>query len=480
MNIVTCPICHKTREVKYISYNSTYICRSCAKKKQFKEKKLNIAPRKCKFCGDEFIPNSASQQYCKKKHERICPVCGNVYIEDNIENLKKPPVACSYKCRAIKTRKTSLQKYGCVAPGNNEQAREKSKSTMIDKYGKPYAMEVKQIRDKARSTLLERYGVDNISKYKDIIDKRKQTCINRYGVEAASLLPEYRGIPHNRISKINKKFASKLEELNIKYEFEFNIDKKSYDIKLCDSNILIEINPTYTHNYIVNQSNSERLDKYYHRDKSKVAEAKGYRCIHIWDWDDWDKVIELIKPKTAIYARNCEIYKLNKDITDEFLNRNHLQGTCRGQSLLLGLVYDDELYHVMTFGKPRYNKNYDVELLRLCTKSGYTVIGGANKLFKFATEYMCIDNIISYCDRSKFNGDIYERLGMKLVKTTPPQEVWSKENKKVTSNLLRVRGYDQLFGTNYGKYANNEYLMLLDGWLPIYDCGQKVFEYVSQ
>ena len=132
----------------------------------------------------------------------------------------------------------------------------------------------------------------------------------------------------------------------------------------------------------------------------------------------------------------------------------------------------------MTFGKSRYDKKYSVELLRLCTKPGYTVVGGASKLFKFATEDYGLNNIISYCDLSKFTGDVYEQLGMKLVRTTPPQEVWSKGNKKITANLLRQRGYDQLFGTNFGKGTSNEELMLKDGWLPVYDCGQRVYEYI--
>ena len=68
-------------------------------------------------------------------------------------------------------------------------------------------------------------------------------------------------------------------------------------------------------------------------------------------------------------------------------------------------------------------------------------------------------------------------MGMTHVRDTQPQMIWSKENKKVTSNLLRARGYDQLFGTNYGKGTSNEVLMIENGWLPVFDCGQRVYEY---
>ena len=69
---------------------------------------------------------------------------------------------------------------------------------------------------------------------------------------------------------------------------------------------------------------------------------------------------------------------------------------------------------------------------------------------------------------------------MKLVRQTPPQEIWSKHEEHVTANLLRQRGYDQLFKTNYGKGSDNEQLMLENGWLPVYDCGMKVFEYRNE
>lgn len=131
----------------------------------------------------------------------------------------------------------------------------------------------------------------------------------------------------------------------------------------------------------------------------------------------------------------------------------------------------------MTFGRPRYNNNYDIELLRMCSKPGYRIIGGASKLFKYATHSWELSDIISYCDLSKFDGEVYTQLGMKFSYNSPPQEIWSKDQKKITANLLRQRGYDQLFNTTYGKGTSNEQLMVEHGWLPVYDCGQAVYAY---
>ena len=82
------------------------------------------------------------------------------------------------------------------------------------------------------------------------------------------------------------------------------------------------------------------------------------------------------------------------------------------------------------------------------------------------------------CDFAKFNGEVYTQIGMKLHHISAPAKVWSKGNKYITDNYLRNRGFDQIFKTNYGKGTSNEQLMLEDGWLPVYDCGQLVFEYV--
>ena len=213
---------------------------------------------------------------------------------------------------------------------------------------------------------------------------------------------------------------------------------------------------------------------------SRSAQKSGLTCIHVFDWDDWDKIVALAAPRTTrIGARKCGIVKVvDQKVANKFIRENHVQGQARGAVLTLGLEHDNELVMCMSFGRSRYNRKYTYELLRLCSKRGVEVVGGASKLFKFATNQMELDSIVSYCDLAKFSGDVYEKMGMTLVNRSAPNVVWSRENKHVTSNLLRQRGYDQLFNTNYGKGTDNEILMLLNGWVPVCDCGQGVYEYV--
>ena len=188
-------------------------------------------------------------------------------------------------------------------------------------------------------------------------------------------------------------------------------------------------------------------------------------------------------PKEKIYARKCHI-KLIDDISvvDSFLNIYHLQETCKGQLICLGLYFENKLVQLMTFGKPRYNKNYEYELLRLCSDSNYIIVGGAEKLFKYFISNYFPKSIISYCDNSKFSGDVYYRLGMSLSKYGTPSAHWySPElNKHITDNLLRQQGFDRLLGKDFGSFGkntDNEELMIFHGFVKIFDCGQSVFEW---
>ena len=411
----------------------------------------------CAFCGKMFVPNSNFQRYCKGPHIRQCPACGKEYKETNNENLKRPPHACSYPCRVIMTQRTSMERYGMTAPGNNPNAREKAKQTCLANTGHEYAMQSADVRAKAVATLQERYGVDNIAKTPE---EKKRRSERMKGKPKKLFSPTI--TPAEENISITEEW---LEKFGISYMKDAPVADYTHEFYLPDQKIVIDLGG------FIQDRQVRRVDV-----TASLARA-GYRCIHIFDWDDPKKIVEMLKPRRPVYARKCTVWRINAEPGCEFLRKYHLQNSCRGQLLYLGLVLDSELLQVMTFGKSRYDKQHDVELLRLCTKPGITVVGGASRLFSYATSEYGLHNIISYCDLSKFTGDVYEKMGMTRIRTTPPSEVWTRGGKKITANLLRQRGFDQLFSTHYGKGTSNEQLMLDHGWLPVYDCGQAVYEF---
>lgn len=385
-------------------------------------------------------------------YRNICVDCNQTF--EAKESTRQRCKSCSYKYRAAKTKETCMIRYGVSNPSKLPSVVRKIKQTMMSKYGAESAIQVPKFRDKIQKTTLAKYGVPYYVMSQDCGNGNLQ-----------------------RESQTNKKFSELLTANNIPHITEYRIETKLYDFCIEDQRILIEIDPTYTHNSLGNHL-GEGLDSTYHLEKSKLASDHGYRCIHVFDWDNVDKIIDIVNPnKQRTYARACNIEEIDSATCDEFLERNHLQGTCRGQKLRFGLYWNNTLVQVMTFGKPRYNKNYEWELLRLCTLRTYNVVGGANKLFKYITQHNNLSNIISYCDTSKFNGRVYSELGMKFEYMTRPRESWSKGTSKISAALLKQRGYDQLFGTDYGKGTDNVQLMIDHDWLPVYDCGQLVFSY---
>lgn len=328
-----------------------------------------------------------------------------------------------------------------------------------------------------KQTCLARYGVSNSAKVAEvraqIANTLKETFIERYGVENYWAMPNAKRSNGSKNSKANLHFKMLLEAKQIPYETEFLLSGKWYDFKI--GNYLIEINPTATHNSTWGIYTPEGLDKSYHKQKTTIATTHGYNCIHVFDWDDLDKVVKLLEPKKSIYARNCIVKELSASEAASFLNEHHLQSYAKDK-IRIGLFYKDCLVSLMTFDTPRYNKNYEYELIRYCN-ANFNVIGGAEKLFKYFTKTYLPKSVISYCDLSKFTGAVYEKLNFKLARKASPSKHWYniKTKQHITDNLLRQRGFDQLFKTDFGKNSDNEELMLKHNFVEIYDCGQATY-----
>lgn len=388
-----------------------------------------------------------------------------------------------------KAKHTMLQRYGTIYPTQLASVQEKTIQTTISRYGVSHYSQTPQFRKAYESTMLSKYGVTNGIRIPGVQERIRATNIERYGVPYAFLsessMQKARATMldnmKHHISSYNRAFGELLSSAGISYEFEYPLKGKFYDIYVPSCNTLIEIDPTYTHStqpsfYYPNGD----FDPKYHKNKTMLAEENGYRCIHVFDWDDVTKIVAMLTSKQSMYARTLHVEFIQESDASEFLSTYHLQGACNGQLICIGLVDDSNtLFSVMTFGEPRYSHKYEWELLRYATMPDYRIPGGASKMFhKFVSE-LSPQSIISYCNRAKFNGQVYIQLGMKLLRHNAPSKVWSKESKAITDALLRQRGFDQLFGTHFGKGTDNEQLMVDAGWRSVYDCGQDVYVYMK-
>ena len=235
--------------------------------------------------------------------------------------------------------------------------------------------------------------------------------------------------------------------------------KKELDIYIPNFNLGIEVNGNYWHSNLYKKQN-------YHQEKSLKFQERKINILHIWEWEWLDKqeiLKSLIKSKLGIfekkiYARQCEIKELEYQEYASFCNKNHLQGEA-GAKVKLGLYYQNELTQVMSFGSPRFTDKYEWEIIRECSKLGYIILGGKEKLWSYFLKNHNPNSVISYCDFSKFNGESYLKLGFEKIGLNKPGFVWYDEKTQ------------QIFWRN--PYKHKE--MKEAGYLKIYDAGQLVF-----
>ena len=125
---------------------------------------------------------------------------------------------------------------------------------------------------------------------------------------------------------------------------------------------------------------------------------------------------------TSLYARNCYVKKIEKDVAREFLIANHSYGdaACRYR---YGLYRNDSedgvLVAVATFSNARKWQKGDktirsYEWTRYASLPGMRISGGMGKMLKAFIKDVQPDDIMSYADLEWSEGKVYEQLGFVL------------------------------------------------------------------
>lgn len=461
------------------------VCKTCGKPTKFHGPDKGYAEHCCCRC------TQLDKKVRDKNKTTVIETYGENYTELFVERGKQTKLRRHGDENYNNTEKatnTCLERYGVDNPMKCDKFKMKSKETCLMKYGSEYYFSSeealsrrKEFSEKRKTTNTTEYGYPYATQNPDVKKRLSETVMREYGVPWSCLREE----AHHRKLESNEsmKFAKLLEDRGIEYSKEFRIEDRTFDFKV--GNTLIEINPSITHNINYNPFNRNGSkknlvsDKLYHKKKSELASRNGFHCIHVWDWDNIEIIADMVSEKKKLYARECTISEVDKKSADEFLIENHIQGTCRGQKIRIGLYSEGELIELMTFGKPRYNKSFQWELLRLCTRRRYYVVGGAERIFKRFISSYDPESVISYCDMSKFSGDVYNRLGMTRISGREPSMHWSSTDGNIhyTNNILNNLGADKLIGTSYGKGTSNKNIMLENGFVQVYDCGQAGFAY---
>jgi hypothetical protein len=494
-----CPTCLKQFTISSRKYRQIFCSKSCAnrhpdvleKMKQNQNKTFNK-----KYGGHPMKTKKTIEKFKKSLFENH----GNDYFTNYLVRESK---------------KTNLERYG----NENYNNQEKMKSTMMKLYGVENYVYTNEYKEKRKESCLKRYGVEYSSQSDQYKESMKQLMMKKFllGEDFKNFTPlfsidEYVGVTkdvsrykfkcnrcgdislHNlgngyRPSCINcDKLQSSFIQKEI-YDFikivlgndtvvlannKIEIYPKELDIYIPSSKIGIEFNGLFWHSEITGNKN-----KVYHLNKTNSCIFKGIRLIHIFE-NEWlyqkDIVKSILKntlnkTPNKIYARNCEIKEVNDKESEVFLNENHIQKSDRS-TIKLGLYHNNNLVSIMTFAISRFDKKYQYEMIRFCNKINTSVIGGANKLFSYFVNAYNPTSVVSYSDRRYFSGNVYQNLGFKFERNTPPNYFYIINNYKELKSRMNFQKYKlKNILTVFDKKLTEWENMKNNGFDRIWDCG---------
>lgn len=325
------------------------------------------------------------------------------------------------------------------------------------------------------------YGVDRVNKY----PFKCLTCgaeftgtIDDGSVPVCTVCnPDLRKVG---TSELEREVAKCIHDI-VKYPLVIGsrtiIPPDELDIFAPEHNIAIEFDGIYWHSELAGKN------RYYHKKKTEAANKLGIRLIHIFE-NEWvlkrDIVISRLKNlfgknRYKIYGRKCKIAEIDRQTSNMFLNKYHIQGDASA-SIRLGAFYKNHLVAVMTFVRVRHDVHGGYELVRFASIYNFSCIGVAGKLLKDFENRYCPNRLKTYADVRWSEGNLYTMLGFRFIHRSNPNYFYFKGNLDLKSRIQfqkhKLPETLDSFDINKTEWEN----MKDNGWNRIWDCGNMVFE----
>lgn len=397
-----------------------------------------------------------------------------------------------------KKKATNVERYGVEYPLQSNEIRNKTVVCQTERYGIGVGFQNKQTQTKAQATLLDRFNVKSGNAYVDPIIRAlvtKEYLTQKHHVDELSLSAiavQLDVSPKFIIHKMNeynldiKLFhTSSLEKIIQQYLIDNNIEyiandrqtiQYELDILIPHHKLAIECDGMWYHSERYGYGNNKHLQK------TLQCRDKNINLIHFFecDYQRLDLIFSTLSCRLGlnkkIGASKCKIKLIDHETTACFLNENHFQKHIPSK-VNIGLFYNDELVQIMTFGKPRFSKQHEWELYRLCSLQNLTIMGGATKLLSHFIKTYAPNTIVSYSDKRLFQGNIYSVLGFVYSHTSAPN-YWYFLNTKPNILMSRVQFQKHklkdkllIFDPNKSEWQN----MIDNNYNRIWDCGNDVW-----
>lgn len=419
-----------------------------------------------------------------------CKTCHNEH--QRLDDKKNISLYCSSKCFWNDDNKN----YEYLKKIDQSKKMRRLRETNKFKYGYEYNSQRPDVKKNILSkSKLERTNPSALKKLNDIDWMREQYEMRKLtSVEIGTLLNIHNGtvidylIKHGIDIKYNinksameRELESYLRELNINVITSDRIilaeHKLELDILCPDHNFAIELNGLYWHSYTEFNDNKNK-----HILKANLCQSKNITLFQFTD-EQWltnkNICLSMIKNKIGlshkIYARKCDVRELSPKEYRNFVEINHIARVAPAK-IKLGLYHNNELVMVMSFSKPRFNKNYEWEMIRLCSILNHNIIGGASKIFKHFLNTYKPNSIITYADRHYSNGNVYKNLGFNFIENTRAGYKWTNGNVAFNRVLFQKHKLKNIL-TIYDKNLSERENMFNNKYRIYWDCGQSVWEY---
>ncbi len=399
-----------------------------------------------------------------------------VYLKTKYKNNKtKCQITCCKHGDFEQTPAAHLAGQGCP-----KCATEKSQERIL-----PFAVFVR----KARSVHGNRYEYDKNSwrgsaefvtitcQAHGVFQQRGHNHLAGTGCPVCGTVATVKNRPINVVttSKIEKavaKWLSSFVRVQTKHVLS---DGKEVDIVLPDQRIGIEVNGLYWH---------ASKPKTYHMQKSQLAKTEGLQLYHLWEHWLVEKAaivksmlrVRLGFARHRVFARETTVRVLDTRTEREFFDRNHLQGWVASR-VCYGVFLQDQLVLAMSFGKARFDRSHQWEILRLSAARNTVVVGGPSKAFAAFVRENAPESVCTYADLDYGTGAVYEKLGFKFTHVTAPNYFWIKGRVALPRYKTQKHKLRKLL-SNFDPQLSEAQNMEAEGFRRIYNSGNAVFTWV--
>lgn len=248
------------------------------------------------------------------------------------------------KRKSDKFKDSCIETYGCCNPSQNSKIKDKKRTTFNKHYGKSNIFCVDGFRDRSHTIMIDKYGKGsvpningNINPYgmytltdeqrndrkENQIVKTKEWWMSLSDIDKDKIITKRKETwkKNNNVlygtSKLEIRFEYILKMFGVSYTWQKWINHRSYDFKLDNTNIIIEIQGNYWHanpslykedSLISYPNNIKKYAVDVWKDdciKKEIAESYGYKVYYLWEdfinASSDDQIYKLIMEWVCVY-----------------------------------------------------------------------------------------------------------------------------------------------------------------------------------